>query len=82
MKPINFKEANEIFAENQKDYLPLPAFIDPNDPKGQVICCWKLTFKERLKLLFSGIIWCGLLSFRRPLTPHFLTIDYPFEEQK
>ena len=79
MKPITFKEANTTFAKNQEPYLPLPAFLDDN---GQVICCWKLTFLERLKVLLTGILWCGFLTFNKPLSPHFLTIDYPFEDKK
>ena len=79
MQPIKFKEANTTFAENQDPYMPLPAFQDPNDTQGQVICCWELTFKERLKVLFSGVVWCGFLTFNEPLTPHYITADYPFE---
>ena len=74
MKPIKFKEQNCIYAENQPEYLPLPAFKD-NKPEGKVISCWKLSFKERIKLLFTGKLWVCLLTFHKPLTPSLFTVD-------
>ena len=86
MKPIKFKEQNCIFAENQPEYLPLPAHkID--EPEGRVISCWKLSFKERLKILFTGKMWCALMMFGQPLTPSFFTVNksdiyYPANTKK
>jgi len=68
MKPIKFKEQNIIYAENQPEYLPLPAFKNKSD-KGEVITCWRLSLSERIRLLFTGRIWLELLSFNKPLTP-------------
>ena len=70
MKPIEFKEQNIVFARDQPGYKPLPAF---KDPSGEVISCWKLSFKERLRVLFKGEIWLCLSSFNQPLTPSFMT---------
>ncbi len=64
MKPIKFTEANKIYAENQPEYLPLPAFVDPGDPNGTVVFCMKLSLLERIRLLFTGRLWCSLLMFR------------------
>lgn len=72
MKPIKFPEHNIVFAENQKEYQPLPAFKN-NSPQGEVVSCWQLSFKERLKILFTGKLWVCLLSFNKPLTPSFFT---------
>ncbi|KAA6348497.1 hypothetical protein EZS27_004097 [termite gut metagenome] len=72
MKPIKFKEQNVTFAENQPEYIPLPAFKNNSD-QGEVISCWHLSFMERIRLLFTGRIWLCLLSFNNPLTPSFLT---------
>ena len=72
MKPTNFKEQNVIFAKDQPEYQPLPAFIEKSD-KGQVISCWKLSIKERLRILFFGKLWCCMLTFNKPLTPVFFT---------
>lgn len=68
MKPIEFPEQNVVFAKDQPEYLPLPAFKS-NDPMGQVISCWELSFRERLRILFTGKLWVSLASFHKPLTP-------------
>lgn len=70
MKPINFKEQNVIYAENQPQYMPLPAF--KNDG-GEVVSCWKLSFIERIRILFTGKLWVSLMTFNKPLTPSFFT---------
>jgi hypothetical protein len=72
MKPVKFKESNVTFAENQPEYLPLPAFINKSD-HGEVVTCWNLSFRERLRVLFNGKIWLSMLSFNKPLTPSFLS---------
>jgi hypothetical protein len=56
-------------------FLPLPAYYDKESESGTVVCCWELSFIERLKVLFKGEIWLSLMSFNKPLTPHRLTID-------
>lgn len=72
MKPIKFKEVNVTFAENQDEYLPLPAFRS-DEPEGQIVSCWKLTFIERVRILFIGKLWVSLMMFGKPLTPMFFT---------
>lgn len=74
MKPIEFKHQNIVFAKDQPDYQPLPA-LKINSPQGEVITCWELSFKERLKVLFSGCIWLSLMTFNKPLTPTFLSVN-------
>ena len=74
MIPKKFPESKVTFAKDQPEYLPLPAFKN-DSPKGEVITCWNLTFKERLRVLFKGEIWLNLMSFNQPLTPSFLTTD-------
>ena len=72
MSPIKFKEQNVVYAENQPEYLPLPAFKNES-PQGEVISCWQLSFIERMRILFTGKLWVCLLSFNKPLTPSFFT---------
>lgn len=73
MKPIKFKEQNCTFAENQPEYLPLPG-LKVDSPQGEVIFCMSLSWRERLILLFTGKLWCSLLTFNNPLTPSFFTV--------
>jgi len=72
MIPIKFKEVNVTFAENQSEYLPLPAF---KDSVGEVTTCWQLSFKERIKILFTGKLWLSVMTFNKPLSPLFLTVN-------
>lgn len=72
MKPTKFKESNVTYAENQPEYLPLPAFKN-DSPQGEVIICWRLSFRERLRILFTGKLWVSLMTFNKPLTPSFFT---------
>jgi hypothetical protein len=72
MKPKEFPEQNVIFAKDQPEYQPLPAFKATTE-SGEVITCWKLSFSERLRILFKGEIWLSMLSFNKPLTPSFMT---------
>ncbi len=72
MKPVIFKEHNRVYGKDQKEYIPLPALIKDGE-EGEVITCWSLSFKERVRLLFTGVIWMSLWSFRKPLTPSRLT---------
>lgn len=74
MKPIEFRGQNMVYAENQPEYQKLPALL-LDTPEGQVISCWKLSFFERVKILFTGKMWLALLSFNKPLTPSYLTVN-------
>ena len=76
MKPIEFKEQNLVFAKDQPEYQPLP--VHKTDD-GQVISCWSLDWKERIKILFTGKMWCRTLTFNQPLQPQLQQIEYPFE---
>jgi hypothetical protein len=75
MKPIEFKEQNCVYAKNQPEYLPLPVYKTED---GVVTSCWKLTWKERIKVLFRGHIWWSIMTFNNPLQPQSPSIDKPF----
>ncbi|MFP4622384.1 MAG: hypothetical protein ACLFM7_13815 [Bacteroidales bacterium] len=74
MKPIKFKHTNAVFAKDQPEYQPLPALKLPG-PTGEVVSCWKMSWKERLKVLFTGKVWLSLMSFNQPLTPSYLSVN-------
>jgi len=79
MKPIKFKESNITFAENQTEYQPLPAYKSDD---GEVISCWELTWRERIKVFLDGKIWLRVLTFGNPLQPQLPEIDNPFIVEK
>jgi len=74
MHPIEFSDQNKVWAKNQPDYLPLPAYTDTM----QTVSCWKLSLWERLYVLFTGKMWLYQLNFSRPLQPQLLTVESPF----
>ena len=69
MKPIEFPEQNLVVAKDQPQYQPLPVFYNRNSVNGEMISCWKLTWRERFKILWSGKFYSCLLTFHRPLAP-------------
>jgi hypothetical protein len=72
MTPKSFEEQNVIFAENQPEYLPLPALKQEN---GDVITCWDLTDQEIAKIRESKSIYLLVKTFNQPLQPIYLTTD-------
>jgi hypothetical protein len=75
--PIQFPEASLELGANQPEYLPLPGHIDPNDPWGVMTFAWKLTWRERLKLLVTGVLWHQVLTFKHPLQPQKMLTTKP-----
>lgn len=74
LTPIDFPERTALIAEHQDEYITLPAFIDPG-PQGQVICCWRFSYLERLKVLFTGVLWSSTMTFRQPLQPVTFSVN-------
>lgn len=79
MKPIYFTQHNKVYAKDQKPYIPLPVYED-SEQGGRVFHCWSLTFRERVKLLFSGRLWILVLNFGQKLQPIKPMAEDPFEE--
>lgn len=71
MKPVDFPHSNVVFAENQPQYLPLPAHVDA---AGRVTTLWRMTWYERLYALVTGEVWVQQLSFRQPLQPQRVVV--------
>jgi hypothetical protein len=75
MIPKEFNEQTVIVAENQTEYSPLPAHVATGDPEGKLTCCWQLSWRERLAVLFRGVLWHQVLTFNQPLQPQLLSVD-------
>lgn len=71
-KPINFKGANVIYAEDQPQYLPLPA---TRLPDGEVISCWELSEEEIDTILNTRCIYLRQSTFNDPLQPISIFTD-------
>lgn len=77
MKLIEFKEQTIVIAKDQPQYQPMPAHVFIDDGEGRIACCWRLSFTERLKLLFTGRIWHQVLTFNKALQPQLLSTEKP-----
>jgi len=74
VKPRAFAEQNTVFAKDQPEYLPLPAYTD----EQETISYWQLTWRERLTLLVRGRLWVRQLNFGTPLQPLRPQVEKPF----
>jgi hypothetical protein len=61
-------------AEHQDEYNTLSAIITDD---GYVISRWRLTWRERLTVLFVGNVYLSCLTFGRPVQPVNLEVDPP-----
>lgn len=84
MNPIHFPEVTQVIAEDQPQYLPLPAFVEPRQSglpySGTVVSCWRLTFIERFRLLITGKLWLNQLTFGQDLQPQRPSALSPWQE--
>lgn len=78
MKPIEFAEQTIVWAKNQPPYLPLPAYTN----ERETISCWSLTWRERLRVLWSGRLWLRQMNFGDKLQPQAPCVESPFVPAK
>jgi hypothetical protein len=71
MKPVKFKGFNTVYAKDQPEYLPLPVYRSYG---GEVLSCWKMSWRERLVALLTGRVWLNLLTFNNPLQPQRIMV--------
>lgn len=74
MKPIQFPEANVVFAKDQPEYQPLPAHRI-GDSMGTVVTCWELSDEEIETIVRTKKMWLSVYSFNKPLVPLLLTVN-------
>lgn len=66
MKPVEFKGMNAVYAKDQPEYLSLPSH---RSAAGTVTCCWKMSWGELLRVVFTRKLWIQTLTFCGPLQP-------------
>ncbi len=76
MHPIDFPQTNTIWAKDQPEYLELPSWRDDRE----TISLWRLTWRERFQVLYTGTLWLRQLNFGEPLQPQRPSVDNPFPE--
>lgn len=63
-----------IYAKDQPQYKPLPVFKDTD---GTILSRWRLSWRERLRVLFNGDIYLWVTTHNRPLQPVMLQTEKP-----
>lgn len=79
MKPISTGEHEVIYAKNQSEYLPLPACLVSRD--GHIATRWRASWRERLRVLWSGDVWVEVLTFNHPLQPLKVGTQKPLNDR-
>ena len=74
MRPIEFPEQTLVWAKDQPEYEPLPAYTDD----VETVSLWRLTWRERFKVLVTGKLWLRQCNFGGPLQPQLPTVDSPW----
>lgn len=77
MNIIEFPEQTTVYAKDQPQYRALPAYRYRDDGEGRIVCCWSLSWRERLRVLLTGRVWHQILTFNQPLQPQLLGVEKP-----
>lgn len=84
MKPAspvipNKRYPEVVFAKDQPQYLQLPALYVNG---GTVVLSrWRLTWKERLIVLFKGDLFLQQKTFGQPLQPQLPSVTPPYVQE-
>lgn len=68
-----------VFAKDQPEYQPLPAHRLED---GTVLTRWKLSFKERLRVLFCGDVYHWQMTHGGALQPILMQVEPPVVGEK
>src|SRR5271163_3487389 len=63
-----------VYAKDQPEYIPLPV---SRTQDGAVVTCWKLNWRERIRVALGANFYLTLLTFNQPLTPMRVEIEKP-----
>lgn len=74
MRCADFPQAHLFVAEDQPEFETIPAHCD--DDKVMTFV-WRLTWRERLSILFYGEVWHQVMTSGRGLQPQSLDVHQP-----
>ena len=74
-EPTKFAEANSRWV-GQGDIGDLPTY---GGEGGVHVSCWKLSWRERLRVLWTGRVWLLVWAEVHPAV--LVSADYPFEDK-
>lgn len=85
MRPVQFPEANGRLSGGPAeaygtadDVVDLPVCRTGNQFGDQIISCWRLTWRDRLRVLVSGKVWLRVLA-RSTHAPVAVDAKCPFD---
>jgi hypothetical protein len=70
-----FEDHEVLIGKDNRLYKPLPAIYVEND--SRVVSRWRLSLRERLKVLFSGNIYIFIRTYGEPLQPISVGAEKP-----
>lgn len=79
MKPIQFKQSTKVLQKPSTISINECGSVPVWSDGKQCVSCWKASFQERIKILFTGKIWLGVLSGKTQ-PPVFLDGNCVFEK--
>ena len=71
MRPIKFQESN--MTHTGEGCGDLPTFVN----RQGVVSCWRMSWRERVKALFTGKVWLVVWGQGQP--PVELRVEMPFD---
>jgi hypothetical protein len=81
MKGIQYKQANTVLLGGRPDVYDLPIFrFQYSDGQEAIESCWQMSFRERLRALFTGKIYFQCWGRTHP--PILLSVKAALEEGK
>lgn len=78
MKPSEFPQQNIVFAEDQDEFLDLPAHFDTS--QGVATFCLSLNKEEIEQVKKTGKIYLSIFTGGQPLQPIGTSFLNPFED--
>lgn len=79
MKPVSpvvpgIELPEVVYAKDQPEYRPLPCHKSAD---GTVLTRWRLTLRERVRVVLRGDVYLFVSTFNKPLQPLMLQVERP-----
>lgn len=71
-----------VIAKDQPEYLPLPAMRIGDPSAGVLLARWRMSWRERIRALFSGDVYVQIMTFGRPVQPLSVSTEVPEEAKR
>jgi hypothetical protein len=72
-----YEEHEVVYGKNQPQYMQLPTLAFSDEVGVGLITRWRLTWRERWRLLFRGDLFVHIRTFGNALQPILPTTDAP-----